>query len=62
VQENYIELTRGITNAMYLRPPVGDAIPFLQSLLVYYDDIVEIEAALVKLYAEVRPQVDRALN
>ena len=62
VQENYTELTKGITNAMYLRPPVGDAIPFLQSLSIYYDDIVEIERALDAMYKDVQPQVDRALD
>ena len=62
VQARYQGLTEGITNAMYLRPPGEDSIAFLHSLSLYYSDIVMLEPALVKLYDETLPQIDRELG
>ena len=61
VQQRYNGLTAGITNAMYLRPPAEDSTAFLQSLSLYYSDVVILEPALEKIYAEMLPQLDRAL-
>ena len=61
VQKRYNGLTEGITNAMYLRPPSEDTTAFLQSLSLYYSDVIILEPALEKMYAETLPQVDRAL-
>jgi hypothetical protein len=60
-QKRYNGLTEGITNAMYLRPPTEDAPAFLRSLSLYYSDVVILEPALEKLYADMLPQIDRAL-
>ena len=62
VQTRYQGLTEGITNAMYLRPPDEDTTAFLRSLSLYYSDVVLLEPALVKLYDEMLPQLDRALG
>ena len=62
VQARYQGLTEGVTNAMYLRPPGEDSIAFLHSLSLYYSDIVLLEPALAKLYAETLPQIDRELG
>ena len=62
VQQRYNGLTEGITDAMYLRPPAEDATAFLQSLALYYSDVVMLEPALEKLYADMLPQIDRALG
>ena len=51
-----------VTNAMYLRPPGEDTTAFLRSLSLYYSDIVLLEPALVKLYDELLPELDRALG
>src|SRR5262245_15857546 len=59
---NYIGLTRGITTAMYLRPPTDDAVAFLQSLSIYYSDIVVLEKSLESLYRDIQPQLERALD
>jgi hypothetical protein len=60
-QKSYNGLTEGITNAMYLRPPNEDATAFLRSLSLYYSDVVILEPALEKMYADMLPQIDRAL-
>jgi hypothetical protein len=62
VQARYQGLTEGITDAMYLRPPSEDTLPFLHSLTLYYSDITELEPALARLYDEVLPQIDRELG
>jgi hypothetical protein len=62
-QQGYVDLTHGILNAMYLRPPsenLDDA--FLRTMALYYDDIVLIEAELLSRYDELLPQIDRALG
>ena len=60
-QKRYNGLSEGITNAMYLRPPNEDSTAFLRSLSLYYDDVVILEPALDKMYADLLPQIDRAL-
>ncbi len=62
VQANYIGLTEGITSAMYLRPPTDNAVAFLQSLSIYYADIVLLEKALEGLYQDIKPRLDRAIG
>ena len=62
LQGMYIGLTNGITQALYLRPPEADFAAFLQSLKVYYDDIVIHEPALLELYGKALPVIDSALR
>jgi hypothetical protein len=61
-QSLVIGLTTGLTQAMYLRPPTEQIIPFLHSVRVYYDDLVIHEPALLKMYAQVLPQIEEALR
>jgi hypothetical protein len=61
-QTMYAELTGGILQAMYLRPPSENLEGFLRALEVYYGDIVLIEPQLLRLYDETVPQIDRALG
>lgn len=61
-QKMYADLTSGIVNAMYLRPPGDDLDAFLRSVSVYYGDIVLIEPALLRMYDELLPRIDRALG
>ena len=62
LQGMYVGLTNGVTQALYLRPPDADLVAFLQSLKVYYDDIVIHEPALLELYAKALPVIDSALR
>lgn len=62
VQSRYIGLSTGITQAMYLRPPSDDLAAFLRSLALYYSDIVVLEPALEKMYGDLLPRLDRALD
>jgi hypothetical protein len=61
-QQTYASLTGGVLQAMYLRPPDADRIAFLQSVKVYYDDLVGLEPELMKMYATVLPMIDAALR
>ena len=61
-QQTYTGLSSGIIQAMYLRPPEAGWVPFLQSLKVYYDDIVGLEPELLKMYGTVLPLIDSALR
>lgn len=61
-QQTYSTLTGGLLQAMYLRPPTGDFEPFFGALSVYYGDIVSMEPALLRMYDEILPQIDRALG
>jgi hypothetical protein len=47
---------------MYLRPPTENMTGFLNSLVLYYGDLVEIEPGLARMYDEMLPQIDRALD
>jgi len=60
-QQEYAELTHGILQAMYLRPPEENLNAFLQSIAVYYGDVVGLEPSLLTMYDEILPQIDRAL-
>jgi hypothetical protein len=61
-QQEYADLTRGMMQAMYLRPPSENLDGFLRSMSLYYDDVVLLEPGLMGMYDEVLPQIDRALG
>lgn len=61
-QQRYADLTHGILQAMYLRPPSENLDAFFRSMSLYYDDVVIYEPALVAMYDEILPQIDRALG
>jgi hypothetical protein len=62
VQARYVNMSAGITNAMYLRPPSENLMAFLHSLALYYADVVLLEPQLEKLYGDVLPRIDRELE
>lgn len=62
MQETYTGLSSGVLQAMCLRPLDADRDGFLQSVKVFYDDIVMLEPALLKKYAAVLPLIDSALR
>jgi len=62
LQQSYTGLSTGMLQAMYLRPPDGDWPAFLQSLKVYYDDVIALEPMLLERYGVVAPMIDRALK
>jgi hypothetical protein len=62
LQQAYADLTRGILNAMYLRPPTEDARGFMAAVTIYYGDIVLYEPELLRQYDEVVQEIDRALG
>jgi hypothetical protein len=57
-QQTYAELTRSFTQVMYLRPMIES----LEGLSYYYGDVVFIEPALLHMYDEALPEIDRALG
>ncbi len=63
-QDRVDGLTSGVTQAMYFSPP---ALPkneeaFLGAVLLYYGDMVIFEPALVKMYDELVPKIDKTLG
>src|SRR5262249_7091087 len=62
VQQTLAELTRGIMQAMYLRPPMENVGAFLGTVALYYGDLVLIEPKLLEMYDELVPRIDRALG
>jgi hypothetical protein len=61
LQGMYQELSRGIFQAMYLRPLTENLDGFLSSLRVFLGDVVMIEPKLLELYAELLIDLDREL-
>ena len=55
-------LSRGVLQAMYLRPPSEDLDRFFQSIALYYDDIVLSEPKLIEMYDALLPRIDKALE
>jgi hypothetical protein len=58
LQRAYGEMTRGIMQAIYLRPIVEN----YEGLRAYYGDIVIWEPQLLRMYDELLPRIDRALS
>jgi hypothetical protein len=58
LQTFYGALTLNIMQAIYLQPMMGN----LEGLRAYYGDLVLWEPQLLKMYDEVLPEIDRALN
>jgi uncharacterized protein YjeT (DUF2065 family) len=61
-QQGYMELSRGVLQAMYLQNPTENESAFFGAVVVYYGDIVLLEPKLLGLYDEILPQIDRALE
>ena len=62
IQNGYDELSRGILQAMYMRPPTEDLGPFVSAATVYYGDVVIIEPKLLEAYDETIPRINLALG
>jgi hypothetical protein len=62
LQENVSELTRGLTQAMYVRSPYESFDGFLSAVAVYYDDAIYMEPRLLEAYDKILPLLDRALG
>jgi hypothetical protein len=60
-QDNLDGLSRGLMQAMYLKPPVEGDRSFLEALGLYYGDATLIEPELLKRYGELLPRLDHAL-
>jgi hypothetical protein len=61
-QQSYEGLTRGMTQAMYFRPPALELDSFVAAVAIYYGDITLIEPSLLRQYDEVLPKIDQALG
>jgi hypothetical protein len=58
LQTRYEDVTRSILQAIYIRP-VGEN---LEGLYYYYGDAVIWDTALLKMYQDIVPQIDRVLR
>jgi hypothetical protein len=61
-QQQYIGLTRGILQAMYLVPLKENFDAFVAAADTYFSDVVLMEPKLVQMYDEVIPLIDRELE
>jgi hypothetical protein len=64
VQETLTTLTHGVTQAMYLTPPIDDnsSRTFFGSVLIYYGDLVIYEPRLLEMYDAILPRIDSAIG
>ena len=58
LQQTYAEMTRGIMQAIYLRPMLEN----IDGLAAYYGDVVLWEPGLIAMYDELLPRIDKALT
>jgi hypothetical protein len=61
-QQSYAELTRGMTQAMYLLPRQENFDTFAEAAEAFFGDVTVIEPALLTMYGEVLPRIDKALG
>jgi hypothetical protein len=62
VQQSYAELTRGMTQAMYLLPRQENFDTFAEAAEAFFGDVTIMEPKLLAMYAEALPRIDRALG
>jgi len=61
-QQSYAELTRGMTQAMYLLPRQENFDAFAEAVDAFFGDLVVMEPKLITMYDELLPRIDRALE
>ena len=61
-QQSYADLTRGMTQAMYLLPRSENFDAFAEATETFLGDVTFMEPKLLVMYDEVLPRVDRALG
>ena len=61
-QQSYAELTRGMTQAMYLLPRRENFDVFAEAADAFFGDLVLMEPKLITMYDELLPRIDRALG
>jgi len=62
VQQSYGDLTRGMTQAMYVLAPQENFDGFAQAVDTFLGDVTYMEPRLLTMYDEVLPRIDRALG
>jgi len=62
VQQAYAELTRGMTQAMYLLPIGENFDAFAEATNSFLGDLTYMEPRLLTMYDELLPKIDRALG
>lgn len=60
-QDAYNQLTRGVTQAMYLSPPRQNLDAFAAAVEIYFSDLVVMEPQLLRMYDEALSRLDKAL-
>ena len=62
VQQSIGELTKGVTQAMYLRPPFEFPEGFANAVEIYLGELAAFEPKLIEMYDDVLPRIDAALG
>jgi hypothetical protein len=61
-QQEYMELSRSLLQAMYTRPPNENLAVFFGAVSVYYGDITRLDPRLIEMYDDLEGQIARALG
>ena len=63
-QETMSGLARGLTQAMYVTPPIDEArgTTFFAAVMLFYDDMEVYEPGVLKLYDDILPKIENALG
>lgn len=62
LQQSYTDLTRGMSQAMYLLPPRENFDGFAEAVDEFLGDLAYTEPRLLAMYDELVPKIDRALG
>lgn len=62
VQQSYGDLTRGMTQAMYLLPRQDNFDAFAEAAEAFFGDVTFMEPKLLAMYDELLPRIDSALG
>jgi hypothetical protein len=61
-QQEYAELSRGLLQAMYVRPPGENLAVFFGAVSVYYGDITQLDPKLIEMYDDLEGKINHALG
>lgn len=57
IQQNYMQLSQGMLNSMYINTPYAGGEAFLGAIAVFLDDVTALEPQLLTLYDELLPKI-----
>jgi hypothetical protein len=64
LQGRIADMTRGVTESMYVTPPIDDrnTTTFMGAVMIYYGDMIIFEPRLLTMYDDALQKIDKALG